>query len=137
MILDNTASTSETIRNINKQVGKPFSFLVRIQMGGIGSHRMHIKAYSKGFESLLHRNANLLYGNIELRPEGIIIHISQRNHRFSWILPYWQMSVFQSEGFTIHGNGEFIRFHTDNLFNKNKVFLKRMFKARERIIDQN
>lgn len=135
MIIDNTLPTTDLTRKINKIVGKSFSFLARYRMGGIGSHRMYVKAYSQGFEKLLQRNSNSLYGNIELRPDGVIIHISQRNHRFSWILPYYQLSVFQSEGFTLHGNGEFVRFHTDAYFDKNKVFFERMFKARERVLE--
>lgn len=137
MILDNSAPTPDLTRKINKFVGKPFSFLARYRMGGIGSHRMYIKAYSQGFEKFLHRNSNSLYGNIELRPDGIIIHISQRNHRFSWVLPYYQLSVFQSEGFTLHGQGEFVRFHTDAYFDKNKVFFERMFIARERNLENS
>jgi hypothetical protein len=135
MIIDNSAPTPDLVRKINKLVGKPFSFLARYKMGGIGSHRMYIKAYSQGFEKLLLRNSNSLFGNVELRPDGIIIHISQRNHRFSWVLPYYQLSVFQSEGFTIHGQGEFVRFYTDAYFDKNKVFFERMFTARERILE--
>lgn len=135
MIIDNTVPTTDLTRKIDKIVGKSFSFLARYRMGGIGSHRMYVKAYSQGFEKLLQRNSNSLYGNIELRPDGVIIHISQRNHRFSWILPYYQLSVFQSEGFTLHGNGEFVRFHTDAYFDKNKVFFERMFKARERVLE--
>lgn len=82
MIIDSTAITPDLARKINKLVGKPFSLLVRLRMGGIGSHRMCVKAYSRGFENLLQRNSKLLYSNIELRPKGIIVHISQRNHRF-------------------------------------------------------
>ena len=135
MIIDNTVPTPVLISKINKIVGKPFSFLARYRMGGIGSHRMYVKAYSQGFEKLLQRNSNSLYGYIELRPDGIIIHISQRNHRFSWVLPYYQLSVFQSEGFTLHGQGEFVRFHTDAYFDKNKVFFERMFTARGRVLE--
>lgn len=131
MIIDSTAITPDLARKINNLVGNPFSFLARLRMGGIGSHRMCVKGYSSGFENLLQRNSNLLYSNIELRPKGIIVHISQRNHRFSWVLPYYQLAVFQSEGFTLHGNGEFIRFHTDVYFDKNKVFFARMFKEKE------
>lgn len=131
MIIDSTAITPDLARKINKLVGNHFSLLARLRMGGIGSHRMCVKGYSSGFENLLQRNSNLLYSNIELRPKGIIVHISQRNHRFSWVLPYYQLAVFQSEGFTLHGNGEFIRFHTDVYFDKNKVFFARMFKEKE------
>jgi len=137
MILDNSAPTPDIVRKIDQHVGKPFSFLARYRMGGIGSHRMYVKAYSQGFEKLLQRNSNALFANVELRPDGIIVHISQRNHRFSWVLPYYKLSVFQSEGFTLHGNGEFVRFHTDAYFDKNKVFFERMFKARERIMENN
>lgn len=137
MIIDNSAPTPELTRKINKVVGEPFSFLARYRMGGIGSHRMYIKAYSSGFEKYLHKDSNALFGNIELRPDGIIVHISQRNHRFSWVLPYYQLSVFQSEGFTLHGNGEFVRFNADVYFDKNKLFLERMFKAREQILENS
>ena len=131
MIIDSTAITPDLARKINNLVGNPFSLLARLRMGGIGSHRMCVKGYSSGFENLLQRNSNLLYSNVELRPKGIIVHISQRNHRFSWVLPYYQLAVFQSEGFILHGNVEFILFHTDVYFDKNKVFFARMFKVKE------
>ncbi len=50
MIVDNSVPTPDLNRKINKLVGSPFSFLARYRMGGIGSHRMNIKSYSKGFE---------------------------------------------------------------------------------------
>jgi len=134
MIVDNSVPTPDLNRKINKLVGPPFSFLARYRMGGIGSHRMNIKSYSMGFEKLLLVNSNSLVGNIELRPNGIIVHISQRYHRFSWVLPYYRFSVFQSEGFTFHDNGEYIRFSLDAYFEKNKNFFKRMFNAKELII---
>ena len=49
MIIDGTAITPDLARKINKLVGKPFSLLVRLRMGGIGSHRMCVKGYSRGF----------------------------------------------------------------------------------------
>lgn len=110
MIIDNSVPTLELNRKINQLVGTPFSFLARYRMGGIGYHRMNIKSYSKGFEKLLLVNSNSLVGNIELRPNGVILHISQRYHRFSWVLPYYRFSVFQSKGFAFHDNREFIRF---------------------------
>jgi hypothetical protein len=130
VILDFTAPTKEQINAVNNLVGAPYSLFQIVRMGGIGSHKMILFQYSIGFVELLRKNQNLIYGNIELRPNGLIIHLSHYNSRFSWAIPFYRLSIFQSSNFTIHGDGEFLRFRMDGNFHRNKDFIEKILRLK-------
>ncbi|GAB5540017.1 MAG: hypothetical protein Salg2KO_21200 [Salibacteraceae bacterium] len=75
-----------------------------VRSGNILIHAMHVNdlAFNPAHEDLWHCN-------IELRKKGIEIIIHRGLDRFSWCVPYYQLSVFQSTHLTIHANGYFIR----------------------------
>ena len=109
MIKDTTVLSKDLKREIDQLVGKPFGFIERLKMDGVGSHRMSIAECSEGLLPYLQEFGNLTYCNVELRPNGILIHISKRNSRYSWIIPYYKLSIFRSGNLTFHAEGEFIR----------------------------
>lgn len=130
MILDFTAPTKDQIKLVNDLVGQDYSLFEKIRLGGIGSHKMILSNFSDGFRKLLRPNQNLIYGNIEIRPKGIIIHLSHVNSRFSWIVPFYRMSIFQSDDFAIHSSGEFLKFRIDGNFTKNKDYIQKLLRLK-------
>ena len=54
------------------------------------------------------------YSSLEIRPNGILVHINQGLKNFTWPIPYYQLSVYHTEHITIHGQGEFIRFRKED-----------------------
>ncbi len=130
MILDFTAPTKDQINAVDSLIGKPYSIVQIIRMGGTGSHKMILSEYSSGFINFLRKNQNLIYGNIELRPKGLLVHLSHINSRFSWAVPFYRLSIFQSGDFTIHGDGQFLRFRMDGNFLKNKDFIQKLLRLK-------
>lgn len=133
MILDTTYMPKDMIAMIDEKLGKSFSFLDRIRMGGSGSHRMIIEEHSHTFEAILSRNNSTNYCSIELRPKGVIVHNHKRLNAYSWLVPYHHMSIFKSGTFNIHAAGEFLKLRLDRNYDMNKKLLVRMLRQKNEL----
>ncbi len=120
MIIFNTTYTEKSdLREINHLIGKSFSFLDKLRLGGIGSGRLIINNVSHNFQGFVNKVSDLNYANIELRPKGIIVHITNQLKRFSWAIPYYKLVIFNGTYFSIHSDGSFVQMEKHgNTFNK-------------------
>ena len=126
MLLNTTYTNEEHDAIIHEMVGRPFSLLKKIEMKGTGSGRMVIDKVSAKLERTLLNGSDLNYGTIELRPGGVLVRITRRLDNFTWIIPYYHLSVFKSDGLSIHSQGEFVHFRQDRFLQGNLAFLKKM-----------
>lgn len=126
MVLNTTYTDKDNDALINELVGKPFSLWRKIKMKGIGSGRMIIDKVSPKLQRTLYNGADLNYANLELRPKGILVRITRRLDNFTWIIPYYQLYTYMSNGLSIHGQGEFLHFKNDRFLKTNKDFIKKM-----------
>ncbi|MCH2194763.1 hypothetical protein [Kordia sp.] len=126
MIVNTTYKNKETAEIIDTHLGEAFSIIQRIKMKGIGSKRMIIHNVSPKMKPYLNTVDDLNYGNIELRPKGIIVHIHKKLNSFSWIVPYYRLQIYNSSFFSIHANGNFIQFKKNKLYKENKAFIEKM-----------
>jgi len=126
MILNTTYTNKDNETTMNDLVGKPYGFLKKLRMQGIGSGRMIIDKVSPKLERALLNGQDLNYANIELRPKGILVRITRRLDNFTWIIPYYQLYTYMSNGLSIHGQGEFLHFKNDRFLKTNKDFIKKM-----------
>ena len=115
---------------MNDLLGKPYSFVKAIKLGGVGSKRMIIDAVSPGFLKLINAVSDINYGNIELREKGIVIHINKGLKNFSWAIPYYQLHTYKTEGFSIHAQGNFVRFKNTKLLKENKNFIDKIINCK-------
>jgi hypothetical protein len=95
-------------------------------MKGIGSGRMIIDKVSPKLERVLLNGPDINYANIELRPKGILVRITRRLDNFTWIIPYYQLYTYMTNGLSIHGQGEFLHFRNDRFLKNNKEFIRKM-----------
>ncbi len=126
MILDTTHTNKEKDELINDLVGKSYSFLQSIRLGGTGSKRMIVDQVSPGFFKVLNTVSDLNYGNIEIREKGIVVHLTKGLKSFSWAIPYYQLHIYSTKGYSIHAQGNFVRFKKDKLFKENKKFIDKL-----------
>jgi hypothetical protein len=124
VIYNTTLNIKATNTAISIQVGKPFSLLKRIRLGGIGSGKMQIETTSENIRPFLNASHYPTYASIELRPNGILIHINQGLRNFCWPIPYYQLSIYRTEFITIYGSGSFIRFSSNQT--KHFNFIKKI-----------
>ncbi len=127
----NTTYKSEDVKElINNILGKPFSFFQALKLGGIGSKRMIIEETSTNLNSLLNKVSDINYGNIELRPNGILVMINKGLENYTWIIPYRQLVIYKTYGLSIHAEGKFIRFKNNKTFKENTSFFKKLIRLK-------
>ena len=127
-----TYKNKETEKEINAEMGKPFGLIEKLKLGGIGSRRMIIENFSEDIKNLTLKVSGIQYANIELRPNGIIVHINQGIYTHAWTIPYFRLSVFNGDFFTIHGGGSHIQFNKEKSWKENKEFLQKILKKSRR-----
>ncbi|HBH06386.1 MAG TPA: hypothetical protein DDX92_07270 [Flavobacteriales bacterium] len=129
-IFRTTHREKEVNREIEDIVGKSFSLMDRIRMGGVGSARMVIHSVSQNLNSLLPEGDELPKGNLELRPEGIIVLFNKGLETYSWPIPFYHLSIFKTDKLSIHAQGNFVKFlKPDSL---NKKFVQKVLEVKQR-----
>ena len=126
MILETTHANKEHNELINDLVGKPFSFLQSLRMKGIGSKRMIIDDVSPNMKSYLNTVSDVNYANIELRPIGILVLINKGLKNYTWVIPYYHLVIYKTNGSSIHAQGRFIHFRNNKTFKENKSFFDKL-----------
>ena len=126
ILFDVTYNNLEDIKEINKIVGKPINFINAIKLKGTGSGRMIIDNVSYNFEKIINDVNDINYGNIELRPKGILIHTTKQLYRFCWVIPYYKLVIYNTDFFSIYSDSSFIRFKKDKRYLHNKKFISKM-----------
>lgn len=126
MIFDTTHKNEEAVLMTNELLGKAYSFIEAIKLKGIGSKKMIVKEVSPKFQNILNIVSDINYANIELRRKGIIVHITKGHKTFSWVIPFYQLTIYQTNGFSVYAQGNFVRFQNNKLLKENKKFLNRL-----------
>lgn len=104
-MLSNVSYNNKAQREeIDNLVGKPFTLMNRLKLGGVGSPKLHVVSSSKEIDSLLVLDHNENTCNIELRPNGIILRFRSLLETYGLIIPYYKLTVFKGTGdaYSIH-----------------------------------
>lgn len=126
MLIDTTHHNSEHKQIISDLVGKPYSLVQKLKLRGVGSKRMIIDEVSPNLQQVLNTVSDINYGNIELRPKGILVHITKGLKNFTWIIPYYHLVIYKINGSSIHAQGKFVHFRANKTFNENKKFFDKL-----------
>lgn len=122
MILNTTHHQPEHKKIISDIIGNPYSLVQKLKLGGVGSKRMIIEDVSPNMKSMMNLVSDINYANIEMRPGGILIFINKGLKNFTWIIPYYQLVIYKTNGSSIHAQGRFIHFRNSKTFRENKKF---------------
>lgn len=126
MIFDTSYYDPEIKKIIDETLGKSYSLLDRIKMKGIGSSRMEILDCSTDIKEILPTGFKGNFASIELRPKGVIIHFKKFTEHFSWIIPFYSLSIIQSNSINIHSKGSYIKLQ---LRSKNSIpFIQKLIR---------
>lgn len=129
MLLETTYHNKKNALLINNLVGRPYSFFQILKLKGIGSKRMIISV-STNMSDYINKVADKTYANIELRPGGVLVLINKGLKNYTWVIPYYQLVIYKSDGFSIHAQGRSIRFEENKLFRENKKFTHKLLRLR-------
>ena len=130
MILNITHFNKEHKSTIADLVGSEFSLVQKLKLKGVGSKRMIIDDVSPNMKSLMNIVSDINYGNIELRPKGVLIMINQGLKNFTWVIPFYQLVIYKTNGSSIHAQGRFVHFRDNKTFKENKKFFGKLLDAK-------
>ena len=136
MIFNTTHSSKENKESINEFVGKSYGFIESIKLKGIGSKRMVIDNVSPNLKQYLNTVSDNNYANLELRPKGVLIHITKGLQNFTWAIPYYQLVIYRTNGSSIHAQGKFIHFKNNRMFKENKLFFDKLLNEKIKFDEQ-
>ena len=126
-IFNTTYPDPKVTKAINSLVGTPYSLCERLKMNGVGSRRMIVENKSDNFNPYLLADHYLTYANIELRRNGIIIHIHKKLENYAWVLPFDRFELSRKDkNLIIEINKEFLEFR--DVYKFNEKFLERIKK---------
>ena len=126
MIYNLSYRDRKTIRKINETLGSPFGLIERFKMKGIGSPRFILNYSSEDIIKLLPSDESLVKISVELRPKGIIVHFKKFTEHYSWIIPYYKLSIYYSDNFSIYSDSSFMKISKDNLRKPHLKFIKKL-----------
>jgi len=130
MLKNISYNNPKIIDEINNYVGKPYTILQRLKIGGIGSSKLIINSADSIIENLLNLDNNLNYCNIEIRPKGIIIHFKSLLETYGLIVPFYKLKIFKGKAneYSIYIDNFFIKV---NASEKNEHdFFKKILRLR-------
>lgn len=118
------------IDEINKLVGKPYSFIEKIKRGGVGSKKLLITKADKVIENLLILDQNINNCNIEIRSSGIIIYFRSLLETYGLIIPYYKLVVFKvSENeYTFNVDSKFVKIKIKS--EKDHAFIRKIMEEK-------
>ena len=130
MLKNISYNNPKIIDEVNNYVGKSYTILQRLKIGGIGSSKLIINSADSIIENLLNLDNNLNYCNIEIRPKGIIIHFKSLLETYGLIVPFYKLKIFKGKAneYSIYIDNFFIKV---NASEKNEHdFLKKILRLR-------
>jgi len=113
MIINTSYTDKKITKQINEAVGRPFSLIDRIRLGGIGSRRMAISDISNNYKKYLNADHYISNANIELRPKGILIHFRHKLQAYTWLMPFSRLLIDYNKALKINADGDYIEFSKD------------------------
>ena len=126
MIYNSTYTDIEKDIEADKLVGKKYNLIKSIRLGGIGSKRLIVDELGVNFKKLIRQKNDIIYSNIELRNKGIIVYIVDRQKRFTWVIPFYKLVIYKTPSFSIHSDGNYIRFSNKLNHKQNLAFFKKI-----------
>jgi hypothetical protein len=130
MILDTTYSNKSNNQLIDDLVGKSYSFLEAFKLKGTGSKRMVIDDASPNFKHYLNATEDITYANLELRPNGLLVRINKGLKKYTWVVPFYHLVIYKTNGSSIHAQGKFIHFKNNITFKENKSFFDKLMSSK-------
>ena len=128
MIFNSTYTDKEKELEVEKLIGKKYGLISSIRLNGVGSKRLIVQETSQNLKKIIIQKSDLIYSNIEIRSGGVIVFIAEGLNRYSWVIPYYKLVIYKTPNYSIHSDGNFIRFSNDLNIKENLKFFKKLIK---------
>lgn len=115
MLINVSYNNKDITRQIDAEVGKPFTLKERWGMNGIGSPKLFISETSTQIRNLLLLDNNINSCNVEMRPKGIIIRFRSLLETYALVIPYYKLSIYKGDigVYSIYRDNYFVKVRSD------------------------
>ena len=131
MIYNTTRTDKNIDLAVNELVGKQFGFFYKLKNGSIGSEPFIIQSCSLEFDINFDSIEYNRKCNIELRPNGIIVHFRKNSSSFIWPIPFRHLTVYKSgQILSIYENTIYLKLKPKVNRKNNSPFILRLLNAK-------
>ncbi|WP_034259267.1 arginyl-tRNA synthetase [Altibacter lentus] len=111
MILNVSYNNKAITKQIDEELGKPFTLKERIKQQGIGSPRLVITDCSLHLHNLLILDSNRNVCNIELRPKGIIVGFRSLLESYALVIPFYKLVLYKgkAEEYSVYRDDYYVK----------------------------
>ncbi len=127
VIFDITYNNRKIKRQIEDLVGRPYSFIERIKLRGIGTSKMQIIEAAPEIDKLLKVSSSTAYCYLEIRTKGLIVGFQSQLKILALPIPFQQLSIYYNSGLlSVYGNQLFLKMRPPFNGVVDKRFLKKV-----------
>ncbi|MFY9281642.1 MAG: hypothetical protein WBK38_03190 [Bacteroidia bacterium] len=131
MIYNVTRTDRNIDQAVDQLVGKPFGFIYKLRNGSIGSEPFVIYASSPEFNIDFDSQDYGRTCNLELRPNGIILHFRKKASSFIWPISFDHLTIQQFDNlFLIQGKTLFTKLKPKVKSKKSSPFIKKIIDSK-------
>ena len=128
MLLNVSYNRPKIKKQIEDSVGKSFSLVERIKLGGIGSGKLIINSASQQIQNLLVLDSYTNVCSLEIRPQGIILSFRSILETYALIIPYHKLHIYK-------GDSKQYSIYMDNYYVKVKADQKRIHQFMRKVLN--
>jgi len=128
MLLNVSYNRPKIKQQIDDSVGKSFSIVERIKLGGIGSGKLVINSASQQIHNLLILDSYTNVCSMEIRPQGVILNFRSILETYALVIPYHKLHIYK-------GESEQYSIFMDSYFVKVKADQKRIHQFMRKVLD--
>ncbi|MCP4521423.1 MAG: hypothetical protein GY827_06990 [Cytophagales bacterium] len=136
MVIGHNIKQEEANKKIDKLLGESFSIFKKIVSGTDESKVFSVQHISPHFRIPADEIDNYQHGIIEMRPNGILVHLMYGVQKISWAIPYYQLVIYKSEVLSFHAQGYVVKFHCNEHYQNNLAFIDQIMENRNEFLDQ-
>lgn len=144
MLLNVSYNNPGIRRQIETEIGKPYSIKERLKLKGVGSPRLVIAQASVQIHNLLILDNNRNYANIELRPNGILLGFRSLLESYALVIPFHKLTIYKTDSntYTFHRDNYFVRIDVRDRDKSVHRFIQKLMRLKttavgDRIEDMN
>ena len=137
MVIDYTYPNYQLKRQIQEAVGKPYSFLEKLKLGGIGTSKLQVLEATDAIYNVLSKSADTKYCHVECRKGGLIVGFQSVMRVYLWLIPYHYLHMYNNGGLLlIYGNQENIKVTAPFNGSVDKKFIRKVLGLKAEYMQQ-
>ena len=137
MLYNLSNNDGNRIVQTNELIGKKFGLIERLMLNGVKSSRLTVSESSHGIQKIIQSGQHIVFSDIEMRKKGVLIRIISQIEKCYWAIPFYKLTLYKSDNFSIHADGEFVKYNINEITKKNASLVNKIIGHRASFFDHS